>query len=507
MAKKLILTLAVVVVFAAPSVSQAAFYDDIVAQIQSLLRQVASLQLQLNQYQGGSAVVVTDFESCVAAGNAVMESYPRQCRSADGRLFVEVIAGTTGAYGTASACPSLFRSLNRGSRGSDVQELQVFLRSTGDYTFPTITGYFGVATEQAVERYQARTGVVASGSAQMTGYGVVGPRTRSVIQQSCGGIMPPVNPPTDGAPYNCKVWYDGCNTCSRTYPGGPLMCTLRACIYQAPSYCQEYFDGGTTGNRPPVVHSFSGPTTLAINQTGTWSISASDPENSTLTYSINWGDAVFGPYPLGASADYSFRQTTTFQHAYSLAGTYTITMTVRDTSGQTTQTTTTVRVTGSGVSDIQFSVSPQSGAAPLTVTATVVVPPRSSGVYEICGPITIGTLYWGDGASQNVTRLGCSSQTVVTASHTYYNSGTYSATFTPSDGTQTQTRTVTVTGGTVCTMEYAPVCGVFRPNENICVDGTNYGYCSGETKTFSNMCHLNSDTLGFEFLHYGACGN
>lgn len=34
---------------------------------------------------------VTNFEECVAAGNAVMESYPRQCRSADGALFVEEV--------------------------------------------------------------------------------------------------------------------------------------------------------------------------------------------------------------------------------------------------------------------------------------------------------------------------------------------------------------------------------------------------------------------------------
>lgn len=36
-------------------------------------------------------VVVTTFEECVAAGNPVMESYPRQCRSEDGELFVENI--------------------------------------------------------------------------------------------------------------------------------------------------------------------------------------------------------------------------------------------------------------------------------------------------------------------------------------------------------------------------------------------------------------------------------
>jgi len=36
--------------------------------------------------------MVTSFEECVAAGNPVMESYPRQCRSADGQHFVEDIS-------------------------------------------------------------------------------------------------------------------------------------------------------------------------------------------------------------------------------------------------------------------------------------------------------------------------------------------------------------------------------------------------------------------------------
>jgi hypothetical protein len=33
--------------------------------------------------------IITNFEECAAAGNPVMESYPRQCRAQDGRLFVE----------------------------------------------------------------------------------------------------------------------------------------------------------------------------------------------------------------------------------------------------------------------------------------------------------------------------------------------------------------------------------------------------------------------------------
>jgi eight-cysteine-cluster-containing protein len=42
------------------------------------------------------------FEECAAAGNPVMESYPRQCRSADGRLFVEDVSAPTPPPGKES---------------------------------------------------------------------------------------------------------------------------------------------------------------------------------------------------------------------------------------------------------------------------------------------------------------------------------------------------------------------------------------------------------------------
>ncbi len=34
---------------------------------------------------------ITNFEECAAAGNAIMESYPEQCRTSDGRTFVRQI--------------------------------------------------------------------------------------------------------------------------------------------------------------------------------------------------------------------------------------------------------------------------------------------------------------------------------------------------------------------------------------------------------------------------------
>ena len=41
-----------------------------------------------DQYRGDE---ITSFEECVEAGYPVMESYPRQCRTPDGRTFTEEV--------------------------------------------------------------------------------------------------------------------------------------------------------------------------------------------------------------------------------------------------------------------------------------------------------------------------------------------------------------------------------------------------------------------------------
>ena len=49
------------------------------------------LLLGCNESQVVEEVEVTDFESCVKAGNSVMESYPRQCSTKEGKIYVEDI--------------------------------------------------------------------------------------------------------------------------------------------------------------------------------------------------------------------------------------------------------------------------------------------------------------------------------------------------------------------------------------------------------------------------------
>lgn len=90
---------------------------------------------------------------------------------------------STGSYGT---CPSLTRTLRQGMSGSDVSALQAFLAGDAQiYPERTVSGYFGGLTQLAVQRFQARHGVVNSGTPDSTGYGLVGRGTRAAILAIC----------------------------------------------------------------------------------------------------------------------------------------------------------------------------------------------------------------------------------------------------------------------------------------------------------------------------------
>ncbi len=80
-------------------------------------------------------------------------------------------------------CPALLHNLWRGSRGGDVSTLQNFLISAGLLANGSVTGYFGALTEHAVQSWQSAHGVVTGGSPSTTGYGFVGPRTRSALSR------------------------------------------------------------------------------------------------------------------------------------------------------------------------------------------------------------------------------------------------------------------------------------------------------------------------------------
>jgi peptidoglycan hydrolase-like protein with peptidoglycan-binding domain len=66
--------------------------------------------------------------------------------------------------------------MRRGSQGSRVKELQRLLRALNVKGAPRPTGYYGVATERAVKRFQTKHKLGADG--------VVGPKTWAAIRRA-----------------------------------------------------------------------------------------------------------------------------------------------------------------------------------------------------------------------------------------------------------------------------------------------------------------------------------
>ncbi len=175
--------------------------DEVLAQIQNLSQVIAALQAQIQSLQNIGATVLPS------------PSLPAP----------------------SPGCIALTSSAGLGQRDSDaggtVSILQQYLQYTGDYTYPEITGYFGAATEKALQRFQARSGIVFSGAAGATGYGVLGPKTRAYIQTaSCGAravspipVVVPPPPATAGCLIDGITVEDGFSTqlfSTRTVSGG-----------------------------------------------------------------------------------------------------------------------------------------------------------------------------------------------------------------------------------------------------------------------------------------------
>src|SRR3989344_124799 len=115
-------------------------------------------------------------------------------------------AQAPGALTTIStSCLNLTRDLALGARDTgpngEVLRLQSFLRDTGDYFYPGLTGYFGEQTQTAVQSFQRREGIVSFGRPETTGYGAVGQTTSARIRAlGCGEdnvapTSPSITPP------------------------------------------------------------------------------------------------------------------------------------------------------------------------------------------------------------------------------------------------------------------------------------------------------------------------
>ncbi|MEK7630484.1 MAG: peptidoglycan-binding domain-containing protein [Patescibacteria group bacterium] len=82
--------------------------------------------------------------------------------------------------------------LQRGSSHPEVRELQIALKSdVSIYPEGIVSGYFGLLTEKAVQRFQAKYGIVSQGNPASTGYGLIRKRTRTKLNEVFSvGISP-----------------------------------------------------------------------------------------------------------------------------------------------------------------------------------------------------------------------------------------------------------------------------------------------------------------------------
>lgn len=92
--------------------------------------------------------------------------------------------------GASLSCVTLTKALFFGSKdvntAGEVSKLQQFLAQDSTlYPEGEITGFYGRATERAVQRFQVRNNIVSGGSREVTGYGMVGSKTRNAIARAC----------------------------------------------------------------------------------------------------------------------------------------------------------------------------------------------------------------------------------------------------------------------------------------------------------------------------------
>ncbi len=287
-------------------------------------------------------------------------------------------------------CFGYSRPLFVGSQGEDVKMLQLFLQQRGYFT-GVANGLFEISTKTALTQFQQSAGILA------TGY--FGPVTIAYLKTLCQSTNVPTlsiltpnggesyitgestinidyqySPSSIGSqPITAYLWSQnsgigrsvhstlGAGTLVMQLAKGDLvetpgqykilLCTDNAMSSSGDQLC-DYSDnffyltnGSTNSNQPPSISGVSGPTVLNTNQSGTWSLTASDPENGTLSYSVDWGDNKTGKGVKGATSGVS--QTATFTHSYSAPGNYTVTLKVSDNAGQSAHSTLSVVVGGS----------------------------------------------------------------------------------------------------------------------------------------------------------------
>lgn len=80
--------------------------------------------------------------------------------------------------------PVFNATLKYGITSDEVKQLQELLAKDSEiYPEGIVSGWFGQLTRKAVQKFQAKYGIVSSGDENTTGYGLVGPKTQAKLQE------------------------------------------------------------------------------------------------------------------------------------------------------------------------------------------------------------------------------------------------------------------------------------------------------------------------------------
>ncbi len=403
-----------------------------------------------------------------------------QLKSLQGTSSTPVSVGTT-----QRSCPTLLRSLGFGAEGSDVLSLQQFLVAQNLLVTGAANGYFDAVTERAVQQLQIRYGVVVSGSPTTTGYGAVGPRTRSLIALNCNmapvaaGSCPLAQPPTTSCSAGWQANTDsaGCVTsykCSIPLtPAPPTFgsCTAIALLCPSGSYDQV----GPNCSHTCVPYAQQSGSFSALPTSGGVPLEVTFVRQSTSgSQSVDFGDGTVAPFPSNINNPGTFHDRVGY--VYRNAGTYyarllgactgdSFACSALPNGGRPVLGTVTITVGGASTNTGTLSASPSSGNAPLTVNFSGSV---GSAGYSID---------FGDGTSSGdigCSHGGCPATSVtsaVNATHTYTSSGSYTAKLrrhfstvqgncNSADCNVVGTATITVSSGlqTSCPVYSPPLC-------------------------------------------------
>jgi len=291
---------------------------------------------------------------------------------------LQAAGGTTGTAGAvnSSSCPLIGRVLKYGSSGDDVTRLQQFLALDPTvYPEGTVSGHYGALTQAAVQRWQTKYNIVSSGTADSTGFGVVGPRTAAAISLLCS-------------------------------TGGGTT-------------------GGTTTSSPSVggyiqVTPLSGTAPLTVSVRATVNTTTTC---GGATYTLDYGDSTVPqqiPVPTGTCGQII----QTFQHIYPVAGTFNLTLSA---NGHSTNAT--VTVTGSTVVTTATST-PQNPVGTISTFTTSGNAPFNANFYVSCASGVAYNVVFGDGTDlggTGVTGTKCGPGGLDSVAHTYQNAGTFTA--------------------------------------------------------------------------------